>query len=136
MPDRTPAPERPCEMCATRVDEVSHEATTVERPADLMRYLQRSLARERVSLEDETVIEAELLNLLAVRRLFVSWMQAQEEGDGGSPGIDPGQFLRAWNDSVTRVIQLLRARRDLAGEAGGEWAALMDAVYDQLEEEG
>ncbi len=110
--------------------------TPLQRPADLMRYLQDALAREHLALEDAAVIEAELCNLLTVRRLFVAWMREGAAGEGGTPDIDPAQFLRAWNDSVTRVIQLLRARRDLASADGGEWAALIDAVYDQLEEEG
>lgn len=130
MPNPSPAPNRPL---------MGHDTPSVaplQDPADLMRYLEHALAREHLALEDEAVIEAELRNLLAVRRLFVAWMLTRAGDDGGTPDIDPARFLRAWNDSVTRVIQLLRARRDLAGQDGGQWAALIDAVYDQLEEEG
>jgi hypothetical protein len=111
----------------------------MESPEDPFTGLLHALAegQHSGSLEDAEIIEAELLNLLAARRLFVYWIANGSREDtkkGALAGVKPTQFLRAWNDSVTRVIQLLRARRDLTEEGGGEWDALMDKVYDQLEE--
>lgn len=87
-----------------------------------------------VSDDDLTVIDDELRQLLAARSLFMGWLQSlREEEDPERPAVTPTQFLRAWNDSTTRVVQLLRARAALRGEAGGSFGALMESVYDELD---
>jgi len=79
---------------------------------------------------DLAIIERELARLFAVRELFLSWVQELRSSEGrGAAGL-PAQFLRAWGDSTGRVIQLLRARRDLGGARSD---ALLDAVYAELE---
>jgi hypothetical protein len=82
--------------------------------------------------DDLGLIDEELRRLFEARAQFLAWVeQARQEGDDGAR-VTPTSFLRAWNDSTTRVIQLLRARRDLTGSARGE-DSLFDAVYDALE---
>ena len=83
-------------------------------------------------LEDVQVIDKELRNLFAARAVVVEWIEQLSEK--GWQGAKPSQFLRAWNDSTSRVIQLLRARRSLSGEAEGEFGALLSRAYDELEE--
>lgn len=74
------------------------------------------------------VIDAELRRLFEAREQFMAWVaQARDEGER----LTPAQFLRAWNDSTTRVIQLLRARRELT--SGSAEDGLFNAVYDALE---
>ena len=80
--------------------------------------------------DDLTIIERELARLFAVRELFLGWVQDLRAAPGSGSGL-PAQFLRAWGDSTGRVIQLLRARRDLTGSRQD---ALLDAVYDELEQ--
>ncbi|MHB1293924.1 MAG: hypothetical protein ACYC4R_02905 [Anaerolineae bacterium] len=75
-------------------------------------------------------IDEELHQLLEARAYFQAWTkELRAEGAGG---ISPAQYLRAWNDSTARVVQLLRARRALAGEgdAQGPFGALITEVYD------
>ncbi len=81
---------------------------------------------------DRAVIDEELARLLAARELFMAWVErtSQEEG---RDSLTPAQFLRAWGESTGRVIQLLKARRELGG--GSQTDALLDAVYAELEAE-
>jgi hypothetical protein len=136
MPDQNPAFDK---LLSLSVDGPSQDTATMKTPEDSLAALLQALAegRRSGSLEDAEIIEGELLNLLAARRLFVYWVANGSKEDtkkGALAGVKPTQFLRAWNDSVTRVIQLLRARRDLTQADGGKWDALMDEVYDQLDE--
>ena len=94
-------------------------------------------ALDRAPESDLAIIDRELARLFAVRELFLTWVQelrqdgAQSPGDAAAPrGLSPAQFMRAWSDSTGRVIQLLRARRDLGGARSD---ALLDAVYAELE---
>lgn len=101
--------------------------------ADLVLPLLHAVSRQPTDgpLGNLEVIDEELRNLFTARTLFVSWIhKLSEEKD--SPGVPPAQFMRAWNDSSTRVIQLLRARRDLGGKEG-DFAPLMDSVYADLQ---
>lgn len=87
--------------------------------ADILAQLRAATDRAvSLPLEDTAVIEAELLSLLTLRSLVLAWIREsrQHEPVGGQaqdPG-SPAQFMRAWNDSVSRIVQLLRARRDLS----------------------
>ncbi|MGI6366769.1 MAG: hypothetical protein ACOX2L_00170 [Anaerolineae bacterium] len=86
-----------------------------------------------VPLQDDlALIDRELARLLAVRELVLHWMEGLRGPDtaGRSP-LSPSGFLRAWSESTGRVIQLLRARRELAGAPAD---ALLDAVYAELEQ--
>jgi len=91
-----------------------------------------SLGSDEHTLKDLDLINKELCDLFAAREMFMKWVKEQRE-DHEQPNVPPAQFLRAWNDSTTRVIQLLRARRDLGEGAGGEFDALMEGVYDIIE---
>ena len=81
--------------------------------------------------DDLAVIDEELAQLLAARELFKAWVERTQTQDE-SP-LTPAQFLRAWGESTGRVIQLLKARRELGG--GSQTDALLDAVYAELEAE-
>jgi len=74
------------------------------------------------------VIDEELRQLLAARARFSEWLDADPDA-----AVTPTQFLRAWSDSATRVVQLLRARAELRGEHAGALDALMQSVYDEIE---
>lgn len=84
---------------------------------------------EDASLDDLAIIDRELARLFAARELYLAWVEQVREQD--RPGMSPAQFLRAWSESTGRVVQLLRARRDLGGGAGAD--ALLEAVYQELE---
>ncbi len=73
------------------------------------------------------LLDEELRKLLEVRALYEWGQRADDASHAPSP-----QFLRAWNDSVSRVVQLLRARRDLAEAQGGEFDELVRSVLDEL----
>jgi hypothetical protein len=79
--------------------------------------------------DDLEIIDRELACLFAARELYLAWVE--EVREQGGAGISPAQFLRAWSESTGRVIQLLRARRDLG--SGADADALLDAVYQELE---
>lgn len=84
--------------------------------------------------DDLAVIEDELRQLLAARALFMDWLHSlRAEEDPERPTVTPTQFLRAWSDSATRVVQLLRARAELRGGQAGALDALMQSVYDEME---
>ncbi len=89
------------------------------------------LARTSPAPDTLATIDAELAHLLAARELFMRWVDRQR--DEPHPTITPAQFLRAWGDSTSRIIALLKARKDLAGETASD--ALLDAVYAELEAE-
>jgi hypothetical protein len=82
------------------------------------------------SEDDLAILESELASLLAARDLLMSWVKRMA-GEEGRPAVNPAQFLRAWSDSTGRVIQLLKARRELSGGPDD----LLDAVYAELEAE-
>ena len=87
--------------------------------ADILAQLRAATDRvASLPLEDTAVIEAEMLSLLTLRSLVLAWMRESRQkeavaGQAQDPG-SPAQFMRAWSDSVSRIVQLLRARRDLA----------------------
>ncbi len=108
------------------------------------------------------VIDREIESVMRARECFLYWValecgpQASEGNDEGVPrspkdgdskkpggrrvpakrsGFAPGQFLRAWNDSTTRVVQLLKAREAmLVAERGEDYTDLIDAVLRDVEE--
>lgn len=80
-------------------------------------------------LDDIAILEQELVRLLAVRELFMAWVE--ETTAESRAKITPIQFLRAWSESTGRVVQLLKARRALGGTK--EKDALLEVVYDELE---
>jgi hypothetical protein len=83
---------------------------------------------------DLALIDQELRQLLEARALFMDWLRdLRAEEDPARPAVTPTQFLRAWSDSATRVVQLLRARAALRGDEGGALGALLDSVYDELD---
>jgi len=93
-------------------------------------YLLRlSRAGLTAALDDLTVIEDELRQLRAARHLLADWAsELQAQGWDGGP---PAPFMRAWTESTRQVLQLLRARRELAGSSEARLEA--DAL-DALEE--
>jgi hypothetical protein len=122
-------------LCASHLS-----SRAVQERSELILPLLRAVSRrlEDLDLDDLRVIDEELRQLFMARATFMRWLdelRAQPEGE--SPG--PSQFLRAWNDSTSRVVQLLRARRELApdlvGGKEGEFGELIRSVYDELEKE-
>lgn len=91
----------------------------------------RGAAGEGV-LDDAALIEQELRGLFRARAMFLKWVASLRE-DHAAGKVTPTQFLRAWNDSTTRVIQLLRARRAFYERERGPYDELADRVYDALE---
>ena len=87
--------------------------------ADILAQLRAATDRvASLPLEDTAVIEAEMLSLLTLRSLVLAWIRESRQreppnGQAQDPG-SPARFMRAWNDSVSRIVELLRARRDLA----------------------
>lgn len=82
--------------------------------------------------DDLALIDEELRRLYEARAQFMAWVEQARQEDHGAQ-VTPSSFLRAWNDSTARVIQLLRARRELTGGAARPEDGLFDAVYDALE---
>ena len=83
---------------------------------------------------DVEVINEELEKLREGRDYFRRWVQEFRAQDPvARRGLSPWAFLRAWNDSTARIMQLLRARRDLSGEKESEFDELIQSVYDELE---
>ena len=92
-----------------------------------------ALARALAEDDDSRVIEQELVDLLQARRYFCDWI-AELRREGDSRSTSPAQYLRAWNDSTARVIQLLRARKQLQPTDAG-LDTLFDQVLKELDEE-
>jgi|YNPNPStandDraft_1061719.scaffolds.fasta_scaffold03786_8 hypothetical protein len=105
-----------------------------ERSEEALALLRRVTEQaEAEPLADLEVLERELRQLFSARKFFMAWvdrLQADEEGKG----ITPAQFLRAWNDTTARVVQLLRARRELRGGQAGAYAGLIEEVLAELEQ--
>lgn len=86
------------------------------------------------------VIDRELEQLLEARRFFRCWVEEQrrreERGEPpaeeGPRALSPAQFMQAWNGSTTRVIQLVKARRDLLGAGANAADALIQEVLDEV----
>ena len=86
------------------------------------------------------LIDRELEQLLEARRFFRCWVEDQrrreERGEpaaeDGSRALNPAQFLQAWNGSTMRVIQLVKARRDLMGASANAADALIQEVLDEV----
>ena len=90
-------------------------------------------ASRRHDLGDLDVIDEELRSLFAVRSLFLAWVK-EHQGVASPLQEPPTRFLRAWSDSSGRVIQLLRARRELGGGAETSFEALMETVRTKVDE--
>ena len=91
--------------------------------------------------DDLALIGQELAHLYAARWAFLRWVQDgrddegqrdAQEADQAASAVPPARFLKAWSDSTARVIQLLRARRDLVGQGKGEAIRGLDEALDLL----
>jgi len=97
--------------------------------------------------DDLELIGQELAHLYAARWAFLSWVrQANQAADGEgsesgetnqgqgavSADVPPARFLKAWSDSTARVIQLLRARRELVGQGQGQAIQGLEEALDLL----
>ena len=85
---------------------------------------------------DLAAINDELDRLQEGRRYFMDWVaefRKQEPAD--RRGLSPWAFLTAWNDSTARIIYLMRERRGLGGHKETEFDPLMEAVFDQIEQQ-
>ncbi len=109
--------------------------TANEPPEPAQRLMRAAYASsEGRPLDSLEMIERELRELLDARQRFTEWVE-QVRRDQAAPGqLNPAQYLHAWNDSTTRVIQLLRAHRDLGGAPDGDLADLLRRAYERLEE--
>jgi hypothetical protein len=109
---------------------------SVQERSNLILPLLRAVANvdEGACLDDLRVIDEELRKLFAARAYFQAWVEELREMEAKG-GVSPAQFLRAWNESTSRVIQLLRARRDLGGGKDDAFGDLMAEVFDELEKE-
>jgi len=95
---------------------------------------QASVGKEITTEEyDSHVIEQELTGLLQARSYFCDWIDELRR-EGNPRSATPAQYLRAWNDSTTRVIQLLHARKALRPTNTG-FETLFDQVLKELDEE-
>ena len=90
--------------------------------SDEMRDALRELAPQ-----DSQMIEKELRGIYQARLLVLTWLEDLET-KGCPKGIRPTQFLRAWGDSVGRIIQLVRARQRLLREVENWITALLADV--------
>lgn len=123
---------RGAELCASHL-----RSRVVRGHAEMIVPLLRLMgeANSADAVTSPEVLDRELRELAAARRMFLEWTQALLRGQEGSDalpkGLTPAQFLRAWNDSTARVIQLLRARHEL-GAAQGEVGELLDEVYRRM----
>jgi len=120
-------------LCASHLN----SRVVQERP-ELILPLLRAVAQgmEPRPLEDLCLIDDELRNLFLARAFFIAWVEKLRAEPPTKPGLGPGQFLRAWNDSTSRLLQLLRARRELGGDKEGEFGDLIRSVYEALEKQG
>jgi len=92
-------------------------------------------ARHDGPRDDVEVINEELEKLREGRAYFQQWVnEFRQQVPADRRGLSPWAFLRAWNDSTYRILQLLRERRALIGEEGGEFDGLIKSVYEELEE--
>lgn len=99
----------------------------------LLEAAEAAAESDQTAMEDAALIDQELRGLFRARALFLRWVEKLRAGEGKSD-VSPTQFLRAWNNSTTRVIQLLRARQALCGAGEeGPYERLADRVYDTLE---
>jgi len=117
-------------LCAAHL----HSRLVQERP-ELLLPLLRAVAQgmEERPLDDLRLIDQELRNLFLARAFFIAWVEKLRAEPPERPGLGPGQFLRAWNESTARLVQLLRARRELGGDQEGEFGELIRSVYEALE---
>lgn len=128
-----------CKAWAKRGEEYcsSHlHSAIVEKDADLLLPLLEAMDRavERLPSEDVELVNEELRNLFRSRAMYLRWLQRLRD-EVGNGHINPTQVLRAWNDSTTRLLQLLRARRALGGTEMGDLAELLDSAFAILERE-
>jgi hypothetical protein len=93
----------------------------------------RAAAQRRGPLDDLQVIDEELRGLFVARDLFMSWVD-EVRCAGETKTLGPAQFLRAWNDSTARVVQLLRARRELTDNRDDEFSPLVQVVYNHVDD--
>ena len=83
---------------------------------------------------DIELIDEELDRLREGRRYFRRWVEEFRAQDPAERrGLSPWAFLRAWNDSTARIVQLLEQRRALSGETHGGFEELVESVRDDLE---
>lgn len=141
--DVTPAAAAPCEP-GTSSGEACVAAT---RLLDILGSLASELS-ERGG-DDSRLIVLELQALLAAREYLVLALEAGGEDERSKTGAsqdghsttpralsssDAARFLRAWNDSASRVIQFLKARRQLQeADRGAALDRLLDQALSELE---
>ncbi|HOU40783.1 MAG TPA: histidine phosphatase family protein, partial [Promineifilum sp.] len=63
--------------------------------------------------DDLSLLEEEVRRLLEARAEFQAWAREQRAA-GGTGELSPLQFLKAWGDASARLVQLIRARREMA----------------------
>lgn len=105
---------------------------TMRGAGDLVLPLLEALARGGRE-ENLAFLDAELEQLQLARTMFLEWLRGMDEADA----LAPARFLRAWNDSVTRVVQLIKARRLVQGQGDRlddieEVLAALEGRYDVL----
>ena len=84
---------------------------------------------EPAALDDLSLLEAELLRLLEARAEFQAWVREQR-AEGVE--VNPQMVLKAIGDSSARMVQLIRARRELMprDDALDE---LVEAIWQELQ---
>ena len=136
-PDKKKCKAIGCKAWAKRGEEFcsSHlHSAIADEGADLLVPLLQAMDRavENLPSPDVEVINEELRNLFRSRAMYLRWLQRLRD-EVGNGHINPTQVLRAWNDSTTRLLQLLRARRALGGTEMGDLAELLDSAFSILE---
>ncbi|MBC7238060.1 MAG: hypothetical protein H5T69_19625, partial [Chloroflexi bacterium] len=87
------------------------------------------------------LINNEIDDLRRARQIFLAWVDGLRNKlpTTAPESISPAQFLRAWNDSSSRLARLIEARLRLSKQQGSvsgrEAEAILDAAYRLIEEE-
>jgi len=97
--------------------------------------------RDQGLLEDVALIDAELDRLLEARDEFKKWALELRDRDNAEDDanrlkrmrIRPGDYIRAWDRVSARIVQLMKARRELLGPGTATQPdGLVEAVLDDL----
>ncbi len=81
------------------------------------------------ALDDLSLLEAELLRLLEARAEFQAWVREQR---AAGSDISPQMVLKALGDSSARMVQIIRARRELIPRDDA-MEELVESIWQELQ---
>jgi|LSQX01.1.fsa_nt_gb hypothetical protein len=99
-------------------------------PAQPGRALADALRAAAEGASETHLMDLELRILLEGRRYCFEWIEGLPRGDSHA---NAAQFLRAWGEATSRVIQILKARRALAAQGNGD-QGILAALVEELEQ--